>query len=226
MGFAVLFHSNIIPLLLSRLCSTGGEDASDRLVSQQALAKQFGDIINFVLAFDEIKFEKAKIQNDFSYYRRVVSRKRTEIDPNDLRISDQKADQLSLFFAYATPMMKCVIDCLVQFKTKNEIPEHDIYETLATMSNVFYSLIETKKFENQETNIFCLRGMTGCIILYDHVHPVGSFRKKSPIMIKQCLTLLLEYQPKQQGLINAIKFSTKHLKDETTQAQVKQLLDV
>ena len=40
------------------------------------------------------------------------------------------------------------------------------------------------RFQNEETVIFTLRVMTGAIILYDHVHPVGAFTKKAPIDVR------------------------------------------
>jgi hypothetical protein len=38
------------------------------------LAKQFAELLQFVLAFDEQKLKNPSIQNDFSYYRRTLSR--------------------------------------------------------------------------------------------------------------------------------------------------------
>ncbi|KAJ5075563.1 hypothetical protein M0811_07133 [Anaeramoeba ignava] len=157
LGEIFLFSNQIeklVPLLLGQLCVKGGDEAKDRLVSQQALAKQLGDVIDLVLDFDDIKMHNTTFQNDFSYYRRVVSR-----------------------------------------------------------------------FDNQKINLFCLRGMVGCIILYDHIEKNGAFAKKSPIMIKACLNSLLNFQPKQEALINALKYSTKHLKDPETPSAIKQLLE-
>ena len=40
----------------------------------QATVKQFAQVLQFVLAFDEQKLKNPSIQNDFSYYRRTLSR--------------------------------------------------------------------------------------------------------------------------------------------------------
>jgi hypothetical protein len=40
----------------------------------QALAKQFAEILQFVLRFDDLKMNNPAIQNDFSYYRRTLNR--------------------------------------------------------------------------------------------------------------------------------------------------------
>jgi len=59
------------PKLLSSLCK---EDPKAGLSHQQALAKQMGDVIDFVLQFDDLKMTNPAIQNDFSYYRRSLNR--------------------------------------------------------------------------------------------------------------------------------------------------------
>ncbi len=47
----------------------------EQLEARQALAKQFAHILDFVLRFDELKMKTPAMQNDFSYYRRTMSRK-------------------------------------------------------------------------------------------------------------------------------------------------------
>jgi len=57
--------------------------------------------------------------------------------------------------------------------------------------------------------------MTGSIVLYDHVSPLGVFHKKSPIPIKAVIQVLKRDFPGNDGIIllNAIQFSTKHYKE-------------
>ncbi len=58
------------------------------------------------------------------------------------------------------------------------------------MANICRIIIETpelsQRFTNPETILFIQRVMVGAIILYDHVHPVGAFSKKNPV-IDVCL---------------------------------------
>uniref|UniRef100_A0A4W3I3P4 Family with sequence similarity 49 member A n=1 Tax=Callorhinchus milii TaxID=7868 RepID=A0A4W3I3P4_CALMI len=49
---------------------------TQHLEREQALAKQFAEILHFTLRFDELKMKNPAIQNDFSYYRRTISRNR------------------------------------------------------------------------------------------------------------------------------------------------------
>ena len=60
-----------VPLLLEALCA---HDPLRSLETKQALVKQLAELLQFVLAFDEQKLKNPSIQNDFSYYRRTLSR--------------------------------------------------------------------------------------------------------------------------------------------------------
>jgi len=69
----------------------------------------------------------------------------------------------------------------------------------------------------------------GSIILYDHIHVQGAFIKKSPINMKGCIMQLKQYQPSDasvstEGLLNALRFTTLHLNDDTTPGSIKALL--
>jgi hypothetical protein len=73
----------------------------------------------------------ASLQNDFSYYRRMLQRgrysnKNTDDDgqQSDLRnamIEDEQANRISLFIAYPTPMLKCVIDTTANYVLKHSV---------------------------------------------------------------------------------------------------------
>jgi len=47
------------------------------------------------------------------------------------------------------------------------------------------------RFQSKDTSLFCLQVMVGVIILYDHVHPMGAFAKKSAIDVS---LNLLDYE--------------------------------
>ena len=76
-GKLKLFHDYafemeaILPVLLEALC-TG--NPVETLEAKQALAKLCAELLSFVLKFDDLKMNNPAIQNDFSYYRRTLSR--------------------------------------------------------------------------------------------------------------------------------------------------------
>jgi len=229
------------PKLLLALCKT---DPSDAIASQQALAKQLADVFDFVLRFDDAKMVNPAIQNDFSYYRRTLNRMKITKKDANLPIRDELANRMSLFFAYPTPMMNSLSETTVKFIDQDQsVPKDRVTDCLATMANVCQHMVEAKTFSNDQTILFCLRAMTGAIILYDHLHQQGAFNKKSPINIRGCIAVLKGFTSQgganpgssssgggggtaspSAGLLNALRFTTKHLNDAETPANIKQLL--
>lgn len=81
------------------------------------------------------------------------------------------------------------------------------------------------QIEREETHLLVLRVMVGLVILYDHVHPVGAFVRGSHIDVKGCVRLL-QAQPavKAEPLLNALRYTTKHLNEENTPKNIRNLL--
>ncbi|KAH3695975.1 CYFIP-related Rac1 interactor B-like isoform X1 [Dreissena polymorpha] len=232
--FALVLESTV-PLLLQALCSAD-MTAKEHLEKQQALFKQFAEILDFVLKFDDLKMTNPVIQNDFSYYRRTQSRRRmvtTDVELNGGEcVPHEVANRMSLFYAQATPMLKMLSDTTSTFVSMHkELPVENTTDCLCTMANICRVMTENheycSRFENEATKLFILRVMVGVIILYDHVHPVGAFAKSSGIDMKGSIKLLKEQQEhgrQVEGLLNALRYTTKHLQEETTPKSVKQML--
>ncbi|ELW51203.1 Protein FAM49B [Tupaia chinensis] len=209
-----------------------GHEIREHLEREQALAKQFAEILHFTLRFDELKMTNPAIQNDFSYYRRTLSRMRINNVPaeGENEVNNELANRMSLFYAEATPMLKTLSDATTKFVSENKnLPIENTTDCLSTMASVCRVMLETpeyrSRFTNEETVSFCLRVMVGVIILYDHVHPVGAFAKTSKIDMKGCIKVLKDQPPNSvEGLLNALRYTTKHLNDETTSKQIKSML--
>ncbi|RXN06341.1 FAM49A isoform X1 [Labeo rohita] len=140
---------------------------TQHLEREQALAKQFAEILHFTLRFDELKNKTLPLEN--------------------------------------------TTDCL---------------STMASVCKVMLETPEyTSRFNSEDTLLFCMRVMVGVIILYDHVHPNGAFNKSSKIDMKGCIKVLKD-QPADnvEGLLNALKFTTKHLNDESTPKNIRTML--
>ncbi|KAJ8334681.1 hypothetical protein SKAU_G00403200 [Synaphobranchus kaupii] len=223
------------------------------LEREQALAKQFAEILHFTLSFDELKMTNPAIQNDFSYYRRTISRNRLNNQQLDAEneVNNEMANRMSLFYAEATPMLKTLSNATTKFVSENKtLPIEDTTDCLSTMACVCRVMLETPvrwpfgasltapslsvrlstastgaRFTNTDTMLFCMRVMVGVIILYDHVHPVGAFAKTSKIDMKGCIKVLKE-QPSNsvEGLLNALRYTTRHLNDDSTSKQIRAML--
>jgi len=213
------------PKLLTALCK---DSAKSSIQNQQALAKQLANVFDFVLRFDDAKMTNPAIQNDFSYYRRTLNRMKISKKEMNIKIRDELANRMSLFFAYPTPMMKVIEDTTVKFLSSNDasLPRENVTAALALMANICQGMVFNKKFTSDNTNMFCLRAMTGAIILYDHVDVQGAFARKSPINIKGAVNVLKSYTTSPtDGLLNAMRFTTVHLHDAQTPNAIKQLLN-
>ncbi|NXS19207.1 FA49A protein, partial [Mystacornis crossleyi] len=165
---------------------------TQHLEREQALAKEFAEILHFTLRFDELKMRNPAIQNDFSYYRRTISRNRI----NNMHVK-------------ATPMLKTLSNATTHFVSENKtLPIENTTDCLSTMASVCKVMLETpSRFTSEETLMFCMRVMVGVIILYDHVHPVGAFSKTSKIDMKGCIKVLKEQPPDSvEGLLNALRY--------------------
>ncbi|KAK7592870.1 hypothetical protein V9T40_007622 [Parthenolecanium corni] len=225
----------VVTKILAELCS-GSNTPTQHLETQQALVKQFAEILEFVLKFDENKMKTPAIQNDFSYYRRTLTRHRIMQDvdkdvPNHVKdLNTDMANRMSLFYANATPMLRVLSDATSRFvKENSEIPIEQTTEMLSTMAKVCLRMLEKPNlialFQREETQLFVLRVMVGLVILYDHVHPNGAFVKPSNVDVKGCVKLLKEQPPiRSEGLLNALRYTTKHLNDEATPRNIRNLL--
>lgn len=221
------------PKLLVALCKNekGGNDKTPKnlLSNMQALAKQLADVFDFVLRFDDAKMVNPAIQNDFSYYRRTLNRMKLSKKDANIKIRDELANRMSLFFAYPTPMMKVLSETTAKFlSTDATVPRENVTSVLATLANVCHDMVENKKFSKEDYTMLSLRAMVGSIILYDHVSEQGAFVKKSPINVKGCIHVLKTFVPTSDqstdGLLNALRFTTIHLNDPETPGSIKQLL--
>jgi len=225
----------IVPQLLRKLCSNE-MTPKQHLETQQALFKLFAKIIDFALKFDDLKMRNPAIQNDFTYYRRSFDRMRDASDEkefaNRLDVHSNTADRMAIFYANATPMLKILSDTTSRFVSENkELPVENTTDCLSTMANICRVMIENpryrSRFSSEETEMFCLRVMVGVIILFDHVHPMGAFVKASNIDVKNSIKVLKDQEDgKVEGLLNALRYTTKHLKDETTPKAIRSMLQV
>jgi len=211
------------PKLLVALCK---DSAKNSLQNQQALAKQLAEVFDFVLRFDDAKMTNPAIQNDFSYYRRTLNRMKISKKELNIKIRDELANRMSLFFAYPTPMMKVISDTTSKFlSTDTTCPRENVTAALAAMANVCQGMVINKKFSSDQTNMFCLRAMTGAVILFDHVDAQGAFSKKTPVNIRGVINVLKTYTTSPtDGLLNALRFTTVHLQDPQTPNNIKQML--
>jgi len=159
------------------------------------------------------------IQNDFSYYRRVLGRMKDK--KQKMKVDEELANKMSFFFAYPTPMMKVMIDSTTSLD-KSERPR--LISGLSMVANVCLQNISVDIGDENIMLLLC--AMTGCIILVDHLRDEGAFDKKSPVSIKNAITHLKSGNNPQPTdfLLNSLRFTTLHLNSEHTMPAITKLL--
>merc|ERR1712062_324554 len=68
-----------------------------------------------------------------------------------------------------------------------------------------------------------VRVVVGLVILYDHVDPKGVFVKGSKVDVKGIVKTICEF-PDCDKLLDAIRYTTVHLNDESTPKDVKKIV--
>jgi len=219
---------DIFPRMLYVLCKG---DITENLGKYQATTRKLADLLNFVLQFDDLKMTNPSIQNDFSYYRRLLSRVKNnyKINKQTIPVNDELANRMSLFYAYSTPMFKAVTDSTLTFvgpDSKSGISAAQVSECLSLMTNICYNAVSKYRVQSQPMISFCLRVMVGCIILFDHIDTEGAFSRGSKINIRGCIRLIQgSAGVDADSLLNTLRYTSKHLNDDTTPKSIKNLLN-
>ncbi|TMS40228.1 hypothetical protein L596_006630 [Steinernema carpocapsae] len=215
-----------VPLLLWELCS-GPLPPAEQIDSCQALCKQLARLIDFALQFDAVKMATPALQNDFSFYRRVVSRSSEPLHGE--MISLETTNVMSLFFAKPTPMLCAITSSVIAFvHTHPDLPVSNTTDTLATVVHVCRLMVEREenwRRLSEKTRLFWLRVMVGSVILFDHIDDGGAFRADSPISMKSIVELIKADAPpdEKESLLNALRYTTKHLNDTITPKSIRSL---
>ncbi|KAJ3186572.1 Protein fam49a [Gaertneriomyces sp. JEL0708] len=210
------------PRLLAFLC-TG--DVLRNLEVRQATAKQFADVLHFVSLFDELKMGNPNVQNDFSYYRRTLSRMRMSNSQQNVVVPDELANRMSLFYAHATPMTKALVDATMKLvKENSNVPPGEVTTLLSTIAGICYNAVLKERAKDAMVH-YCLRVLVVSIILYDHVDPEGAFGKGSKVNIRASVRIIQTNGGSgSNNLLNALRYTTLHLNDETTPKTIKLML--
>mmetsp|Transcript_30197 Transcript_30197/g.42109 ORF Transcript_30197/g.42109 Transcript_30197/m.42109 type:complete len:312 (+) Transcript_30197:28-963(+) len=189
-------------------------DEKSAVSTFEALAKQLAQIFEFALKFDSVRMSRPNMSNDFSYYRRLLSKFNRH---EKIKVTQDEASGLCMFSAEHIPMMSSLSKAAARALESNG----QVTEVLSGMANACGNMLKNKRFTSAETILLCARAMTGSIVLYDLVDNVGVFDKRSPVSIRMCINSLIKEVPRDQAmpLMNAIHYSTSHFDDAPANVQ-------
>jgi len=205
---------NIFPPLLKQIC---GPPQNPVLGQMQAVTKQVLQIIDFALVFDKTRMLRPNLSNDFSYYRRLLSKFHKH--PR-IKVKDDEASGMALFTAEHIPMTSTLTRAAIRSAEHNEF----ISFTFSVIANSCMRMLKNKKYSNPATNLLLARAMAGSVVLFDHVDVIGgAFGKRSGIALREIILILKRDFSQEQALLNAVHYSTKTFKNAP--ANVQELFD-
>lgn len=225
-----------------------GEDLTDpsgqlQLSSRASLIKQFGEIMSAVIRFDRAKAMASSIQNDLSFYRRIVtnvyqpchgmaSETAREFEEKLLaweqspELTDTVVSTLSFFIASPVPVMQDCCIAITKLSEKNEI----VQVLIPFIPNLYVHLIKKKVFAaDSPHNWLALQAMVGFIIMTDRVEPEGAFHSHSLVRINDAITILenfhkhhpaLDKEEQVFNLVDCLKYWSLHLQDDSTPSKI------
>ena len=117
----------------------------------QATANLLAQVLTFALDFDDLKMSNPSIQNDFSYYRRTLSRLKMTPENKALLdnavVKDELANRMSLFYAYPTPMLKYRVDGLSTMTgAGNQLKSENVTYCLSLMVAICHAAVLQNKY--------------------------------------------------------------------------------
>eukprot|EP00457_Paulinella_chromatophora_P008564 gb/GEZN01008603.1/.p1 GENE.gb/GEZN01008603.1/~~gb/GEZN01008603.1/.p1 ORF type:complete len:306 (-),score=30.33 gb/GEZN01008603.1/:408-1325(-) len=203
--------TEVFPELLVCLCE-------NPLNENPALATQLAKLFDFALQFDQTRMMRPNLSNDFSYYRRLLPKfsKHPKVT-----VKDDEASGMALFTAEHIPMLSSMTKAADRAEKKLQGAETQgaLQHMLATLANSCKTMLVSKKYSDPRSALLCARAMTGSLVLFDLVGPQSAFSKRSQVATRDCILALKTDFPKEFGLINAIKYSTKTFSEAPSSIQ-------
>ena len=186
-----------------------------------ALTKSIAECFDCMLRLDEIKLSLPNIVNDLAYFRRNCVHYNQNNDLDDLLAM---SNGTTMFWGSPTPMLSHVITSLSNQYPQGSESLDSVLMILGAVSDVCTSMLKFHKYGTEEPNKLCLRCIVGAVLIYDWMSPVGAFSaKKRRFHVRDAMEVLVSFEPKQTALINAMKYSSKHLGDGSADPKIKAL---
>ncbi|KAJ1664286.1 hypothetical protein EV178_004257 [Coemansia sp. RSA 1646] len=181
----------MIPEVLDELCSQVDHEDNAATDRSRGLARLLADLMQNAFAFDSLKASIPAIQNDFSYYRRTLSRisKSQNADIAKFAISHDVSNKMSLFYAYHNPMVKAVVDSVSQYAKESD-NERLVLDCLAALASGSYTTVKQNKADSAKSERLCVLVLVTCCVLYDWISASGVGSPQSAINAKAVLDLI------------------------------------
>lgn len=207
--------------VMSSVLEIAGAAKVDFFTQYPALTKCFADCFDVCLKFDQIPIKNPFLLNDLAYFRRNC-REHNHDGSFDNLLTDSNFS--TIFWGSRMPFtMKVVSE--VQDKYKSNATQYaNVINLIGLVADCCTSICTKSDNPSQEICIIALRCLTTAIIIYDSLNPLGAFHHEVRYHYREAVDLLLNYTPKQQDLIDIVKYCTTSLSKPTTDSKIKALL--
>lgn len=185
----------IVPDILDELCSQVSDYDLGKTDRNRGLARLLADLMQDAFAFDMLKASFPGIQNDFSYYRRTLSRMSNCQDPAIAGsiVPQDISNHMSLFYAYHNPMVRTVVDSASRFARESH-NEALVLECISALAAGSFNTVTRHKADSKKSEQLCMLVLVTCYILYDWISPQGINNTQFAIDSKSVLGLAKQHR--------------------------------
>ncbi|GMT14644.1 hypothetical protein PFISCL1PPCAC_5941, partial [Pristionchus fissidentatus] len=212
----------VLPKLLWELCC-GPLPPIEQLESRQALLRQFTTLVVFAMRFDEMKVRNPSMINHFSIYRRLTSTIESLNTAQDIQMDND----VTWFLATANSMTDVLYKTTESFIYESEIlPKENTIDTLYTIVRLSCSILSSPSSSplSIETRLFIQRVLVGCVLLFDSVHPQGSFSRDSIIDMRSIINVLSKDEQHKKQLLHPLVIQVNQIRKSPVSPKVRQML--
>ncbi|KAH9264171.1 hypothetical protein BASA83_012369 [Batrachochytrium salamandrivorans] len=165
------FSNNLEQILPRILQFFGKGDVSQSFEKYQATARRLAEILDFAIQFDNLKMSNPNVQNDFSYYRRSVSRMKMNNAQLVAVVSDDLANKMSLFFAHSNPVTKALTDATTLTINSRAVSQGAVMDILSTLSGISYNTVAKTELETK-LHFICVSWLCPLFFMTTSILPV------------------------------------------------------
>lgn len=184
---------------------SGGADAGRIEADHAALLAQLALLFEAVFLCDWAKMSKPEVQNDFSFYRRQLSKNKGAAS-SKVPVDDSEASAISMFLAQGNPLLASVTSNLAKSDHAAACRLLAVFANKATNTAAAYK----RDNVNDERVQTLLLSAVVAVAIYDRADGIGAFAKSSPVDVKKLVVALSRWDSElQPAALSTLQYSTK-----------------
>ncbi|GBG26249.1 Protein FAM49A [Hondaea fermentalgiana] len=178
------------------------------LSSEQALVAKLAALFEVIFLFDWAKMSQPAVQNDFSFYRRELSKNMN--NPN-VPVDDSMASAISMFVAQGSPLLTALANdlSLLSKQYRELVPYLADFSNLAAQSAPQYS--NKGSFPDSDGLQTLLLSSVVAAVLYDKIDVIGAFTKSSPVSMKRVVQGVRQWDSEfSNAALSTLQYSSRN----------------